>query len=137
MATLPPPKYQGQSGSPMMFFLVFFILIFFVSGLYNVRNSSSSGSGTSLSRIHPLTIERVLGLADKAGTLSSGHVREVDVSRALYGTRGVAIVTNLGHVSGHPRVVQYNIFSYGAWVRVCTVVPEKATEAPYAVVCPS
>lgn len=114
-------------------FVCMFIVVFLVFGL--ISRGDGSGGGV-LSRLHPVAIERATGYADKADSVSSGGVGDVDVSRAIGGDPGVAIVDNLDRIPGWPRVVQYNVEELGVWSRVCVDIPNNKTDAPYAVICP-
>lgn len=113
-----------------------FVAVYLALSLVSAEVRTTAGS-TASTRLHPVAIEKALGYADLVDATGKGRINEVDVTKALGGVEGVAIVDNLGKVAGEPRVVQYNVHESGAWIRVCVVIPSSRSAAPYAIVCPS
>jgi hypothetical protein len=114
-----------------MFVAVYLVLSLVGAG---VRTTTA---GTAGSRLHPVAMEKALSVAERVDVTGNGRINEVDVTKALGGDAGVAIVDNLGKVKGATRVVQYNVHESGAWDRVCVDIPRSRSVAPYVIVCPS
>jgi hypothetical protein len=117
----------------MRFFLIFFGVLFMLSALSGVNRVRSTSGG--LARIHPAAISVVLGVSATASATGHGVATKKGVTAAANAVRSVAVMENLGMVAGHPRLVKYQLWSYGSWVQVCVVLPKHDTA--YPVVCPS
>jgi hypothetical protein len=112
-----------------------FVAVYLVLSLVGAEVRATA-PGTTGSRLHPVAMEKALVFADQVDSTGTGRIDEVDVTKALAGDAGVAIVDNLGKVKGSPRVVQYNVRESGAWIRVCVDIPRARSVAPYVVTCP-
>lgn len=88
--------------------------------------------------LHPAASERALGVVARASERASASWRigPRDVTWADRRVRGVGVVENLGANPARPRLVVFNVLSWGQWSRECVVVPDVRGNAPYPVLCP-
>ena len=138
---LPAPPPTRRPPLPLGTLLLTFLAVFLLFNLLGTAAHLQDTTNTnSTSRLHPVAMLKALKYASLADGIGKGVPRDVDVTLAIRqspGLTGLAIVDNLGHISGSPRVVQYNVRTLGTWVRVCVDIPVSRKHHPYALICPS
>jgi hypothetical protein len=136
MSTLPSPSAPSTTpttiNAPQRLVLVAVLALVAVLVLSTIRVDTAS---TPLARIHLRAITKALTVATAADTKGHGTATEYNVSLTANRASYVGVVENLGQVSGNPRVVEYNIYSSGAWVPVCVLLPVGGYPV-YPVICP-
>lgn len=100
--------------------------------------------GQTLTVSHPRAELRAVAFTQSLVDASPKHdLTHARLYSATKNLRGFAVVHNLNAFSQFPRLIQYQFYSFGAWVKVCVVAPapnranSKLTPAVYSVVCPA
>ncbi len=96
-----------------------------------VRPAAPAPSGLTV--LHPVAEQRAVAYAQAAVKHGDRNLRHEILAVASH-VRGVGVVHNLGDIPQWPRVVTYQMFQSGNWLKVCVVVPRHG--GPYPVTCP-
>jgi hypothetical protein len=135
MATLPPPTPGPTPNALNMLprLVIGMILAFVVVLVFSALRDDVATA--PLPRLHLQAVAKALTVAKAADAKGGGTATEYNVSSAATKAGRVGVVKNLGAISGNPRAVEYNIYSSGAWVEVCVVLPVGGYPV-YPVTCP-
>jgi hypothetical protein len=104
-------------------------IVFFV--VASMVMPSVAPTTTSTVFLHPHAELRAVSYATKT-VQAHPNPTTYDLKRTVANVRGVAITFGLKHYTD-PHLIQYQMWSYGAWVKTCVLV---TSPRPLAALCP-